>query len=145
MDKEMVLAMAHEMMGVAEDIRKSGEEVEMMFAFWIPESNQIRLLPGATIWGGKSQMAAHVRHLSDTLGAKIVFTITEGWTGTNPDILPSKDPERQEAILVNASGQGVSLLLTRPIHEDGTLGEVTVLDGHIEGSFSNLSNREMMN
>lgn len=145
LNKEKALEIAHELMGVAENIRKTGEQVEMMFAFWVPKEKKMRLLPGAMLYGDNTQVAAQVRRISDSIGATVVFTAVEGWLGRNPMVRPSEDPSRQEAIIITASGAGINLMLTRQINEDGTLGKVDEVDGDVSGTFSNLSNREMMN
>ena len=144
---EEATSVANELMNTASAIRESGEELLMIFAFTIEKDEGLAtfVIPAAAIpHDNKDELSQRVRMMADQSGALAVYTVTEAWLGTKLNTPPSEDPDRQEAIMVSASGQGLNLTLTREIKKDGSLGEVQTYSD-AQGRMTNLSGREMMN
>ena len=146
MDLDKARVICDELMDLVSNVRiETGQEAPMTFGFYL--DGKLGLVPAVVLDPecDKDILAAKVRLLADHMGAEAVFTVSECWVSLNPFAeAPSKDPAREEALMVVASAAGVSLMLTRPINGDGSLGEVKAHEG-ITGRFSNLSDREMMN
>lgn len=138
---------AHDLMAVASSFREEqGEEVQQMFGFLIDDT--VQLVPGALFpAANKDHLAAIIQSIAEEKGAKCVFMISEAWLSMNPLAgAPSEDPAKMEIIMITASGEGVSFMMTRQILGPKTLGEIEIKEGDMMGGrFHNLSGREGMN